>query len=336
MSDRYLAAALAGELARVREAGEGGRHSALFAASASLGELVAAGGLSEELVVDELRYVAEESGLGRREVTRTVRDGLRVGKRNPRDLPERGAAPAPPRRPGSAVAKAAAPPRHKRPPPSEVVALWDSCRPVCDDFEVAAWLAARGIDPGTVGDRDLARALPRTARLPRWAACLGRPWTAGWRLLFRAWGPTGRVESLRARWVGDTPPSGWPKASAASAGEGSASGLVLADGLGQLVLAVGHPPEWWPAAPLEALILEGEPDWLSWTTATPDADLYAPAVFGVWQGAWNQTLASRVPDGTHVCLRTHLDTAGRGYAARVASTLHGRCRVFDLRERHGA
>ena len=336
MIGRYVEAALADELDRVRRAPVGGRHAALFVASASLGGIVAAGGLPEDLVIDELCHVAHECGLGRREVQRTVRDGLRRGGRELRVLPHRAAGRLPNQPAAPRHRIAVTPPSRRRPPRGEVAVLWESCRPVCDDDEVAAWLGSRGIDPGEVEDRDLARALPRAERLPRWATCWGRPWTVGWRLVFRAWGATGAAESLRARWVRDTRPSRWPKSAAAAAGEGSASGLVLADGLGQLVLKGGAPPNWWPDAPLEVVILEGEPDWLSWASTVPDGDQYAPAVVGVWQGAWDAAFARRLPAGTRIGLRTHLDAAGCGYASRAASTLLAHCRVWDLGGRYGA
>jgi len=232
-----------------------------------------------------------------------------------------------------------------RPPASEVVELWDACDDVYDDGEVSAWLAYRGLDPAKVSDLNLARALPPTGSLPAWARCAGRPWSAGWRCIFPIYDATGTLASLRARWCHllargeapteqlDRPPEDLPgvKSAAAAAGPGSASGLVLADGLLRQLLRTGERPEWWPkAAALRIVVVEGEPDFLTWAARHGDAAETAPAVLGLWSGAWTSALAARIPTGSRILLRTDLDASGHQYATTVARDLADRCELRRL------
>ena len=133
----------------------------------------------------------------------------------------------------------------------------------------------------------------------------------------------GVLRSVRAMRVveGDTPkrlpPSGH-----------RASGLVLADPLARLVIEHAAVPSWWPSSkPLRLVVVEGEPDWLTWSTRYSDADETAPGVIGVVSGAWSKEIAERVPSGARVIVRTHDDKAGHKYAAAVIETLRARCDV---------
>jgi len=207
----------------------------------------------------------------------------------------------------------------------DVAGLWGRCRPVTADPEVRAWLERRGLDPAKVEDLDLARALPEDlAGLPGWARAQGRPWTAGWRCVLPAYAQGGRMESLRARWVRPGNPPHGLKEVAAAAGAGSASGVVLADGLGRELLRSGRDGD----ERLRAVVVEGGPDFLTWSTRWSETDLAAPAVFGVWPGAWTWDVGRRLPRGARVALRTHEDKAGKRYAwLEVWPTLAGRCDV---------
>lgn len=217
------------------------------------------------------------------------------------------------------------------PPRDEVAALWAACRPVTDDAEVTAWLRSRGPDPGTVEDRDLARALPLEASLPRWARYQGRTWTeTGHRCLLPTFDETGAIRGLRARRVvgGEGPKA------LAPAGH-SAVGLVLANGLARQLLSTRAAPRWWPAdAPLRAVIGEGEPDFLALAAGYSDAGESAPAVLGLpGSGAWTEAIAGCIPDWVRVTVATHHDAAGDAYAAKVYASLRGRCPVYRIRER---
>jgi hypothetical protein len=203
---------------------------------------------------------------------------------------------------------------------------------------VTTWLAdVRGIDPTTVEERGLARALPRNARMPRWAWApkgtepAGGTWTAlGYRLVVPLYDPTGAMVSVRARRVfapGLEPQDGRPKALGPSGSE--LRGLVMADGLGRIMLSGAPQGDGNASTPRGGLVIaEGEPDFLTWATRWSDANQDAPGVLGVVAGSWCDELAARVPDGTKTAVRTHLDDAGEKYAATIIRTLHPRCPTF--------
>lgn len=83
-SDGYGAAALRGEVARVRSAPVGRRNHTLNAAAYSLGQLVAAGVLDQNRTVEALRFAADSAGLETDEIAATIDSGLTAGARRPR------------------------------------------------------------------------------------------------------------------------------------------------------------------------------------------------------------------------------------------------------------
>jgi hypothetical protein len=93
---RYVAAALEREVAVVlaaprprRDGGRrvpGGRNQALNRAAFSLAQLAGAGLLDPRLAWERLRSAGAETGLGAREVERTIASGWRAGLRHPRRL----------------------------------------------------------------------------------------------------------------------------------------------------------------------------------------------------------------------------------------------------------
>jgi hypothetical protein len=168
---------------------------------------------------------------------------------------------------------------------------------------------------------DLCRAIPLDAKLPWWACSRGGSWTqTGHRLLFPLRDHEGRGVSFRARCID---PNRTPK-SLAPAGF-SVRGLLLADPLGVQLLS-GSVPSWWD--PRKIIISEGEMDWMIWAGRQKETDPQGPACFAVEAGSWNQELASRIPDGSAVVLRTHHDPAGVRYAEKIAETLQGRCFLY--------
>lgn len=80
----YGPAALAREAESVSAAGEGGRNHALNRAAFNLGQLIAAGQLTEDQVAAELTAAAVSAGLEVTEATCTIASGLRAGQRHPR------------------------------------------------------------------------------------------------------------------------------------------------------------------------------------------------------------------------------------------------------------
>ena len=145
------------------------------------------------------------------------------------------------------------------PPSHEVASLWEACERVDQSPAVGEWLRSKGIDPLTLADMDLARALPSGCRLPSWAALGRRSWLdSGHLLVVPMVDANGDVRSLLARRVVDA--EGGPK-SVAAAGHQRA-GLVLACGLARQLLATGTAPEWWNDAPLRIEVCEGEKKFL--------------------------------------------------------------------------
>jgi hypothetical protein len=92
VGDRYVEAAIRGEVARVTSAVVGTRNHALRAASFALGRLVGAGVLTHGVAEQQLRQAGEAIGLGVVEVGRTVSRGLRDGAREPRQIQRRAVA----------------------------------------------------------------------------------------------------------------------------------------------------------------------------------------------------------------------------------------------------
>ncbi len=224
------------------------------------------------------------------------------------------------------------------PPIDEVRQLWETAGPVLGDSEVCAWLDSRSIDsercPGRVIGRPLTeldarrtagvmgeviaslagRAALSSTVLPRWAGWKGeRPERLSWaqsghRLVLPVFDSEGVWRSLRACRITDAfapdspkrlPPSGY-----------SASGLVLANRAAVMLLRGKSEPQ-------RVVIVEGEPDWLTWVTrAVEDTP-----IIGLFNGAWSKSFGAKFPDGCQVALRVHADKAGERYVADVASTL---------------
>jgi hypothetical protein len=80
----YGPAALNREAETVAATGEGGRNHALNRAAFSLGQLIAAGHLTEDEVTEGLTAAAGRAGLDEHEAARTIASGIRAGHRNPR------------------------------------------------------------------------------------------------------------------------------------------------------------------------------------------------------------------------------------------------------------
>ncbi len=207
----------------------------------------------------------------------------------------------------------------------EVTATWESCDPVADDLVVADYLRGRAIDPFRVEDADVARVLNNRRPPPDWMRIGKLNWLeSNHRLVVPLWDARGQMKSLRGWCVS---PSNLPKR-LAPAGY-SASGLVMADALALQLLRTGTRPSWWPSnVPLDVIVAEGEPDFVSYATHRSDADETAPAVFGVESGSWTEEIASRIPFGARVLVAPHHDPAGQSYARKIAQSLSGRAQLL--------
>lgn len=204
-------------------------------------------------------------------------------------------------------------PERDYPPVAEVNALWESALPVTDDTDASGTLVFRRIDPDRVAALNLARVLPSSSPLPRWASYRGEPWTrTGHRLLVRAFDARGDLRSLRA-WrvvVNNDAPKRLPPAGH------RAAELVVANrrARGMLLGLV---------RPRRLIVVEGEPDFVVASLHWPD-----DAVIGIGSGSWTPAFAARVPRGADVIVRTHRDPAGERYAAHVTETIGERCLVW--------
>jgi len=207
------------------------------------------------------------------------------------------------------------------PPAEELAALWGACVAVTDDAAAGAWLAGRGLDVARLADLDAVRALPlEAAGLPAWARSWG---SRAMRLVVPLVDAHGRPRSVLARTV--TPSAELPadaRKSVAPAGFARA-GLAMACPLARQVLGLGARPSWW-SGPLRVVVAEGEPDYMTWASASSDAAEHAPAVLGIVGGSWTPDLAERIPDGAELVVRTHDDDAGAVYATKIVATMAGR------------
>jgi hypothetical protein len=83
-ASRYAAAALGREVEAVRDSEPGRRNRTLNRAAFSLGQLVALGALSRDVVERALASAAGDCGLGEREAAATIQCGLEAGLLTPR------------------------------------------------------------------------------------------------------------------------------------------------------------------------------------------------------------------------------------------------------------
>ncbi|HEX2873568.1 MAG TPA: CHC2 zinc finger domain-containing protein [Polyangiaceae bacterium] len=206
-------------------------------------------------------------------------------------------------------------PERTYPPREELAALWAASGPVANDPGASGALVSRRIDPLDVDAQGLLRCFAQGIahdRLPRWAAYQGQTWRdTGHRMLAKVFDQDGVWRSVRAWRVGDgSSPKRLPPAGH------KAAGLVLANYLGARLLR-GEP------APKRIVIVEGEPDHLVRSIASPDLP-----VIGVLSGSWHPGYAERIPWGAEVVIRTHNDQAGDRYAEQIITTIRQRARVW--------
>lgn len=217
------------------------------------------------------------------------------------------------------------------PPLAEVAEFWSASRSPSDVPAVAAWLRRRFGEATALRAESnvLVRALPAHPG-PSWASCGRRSWAAlGYLAIIPGYDSDGRLRSTFARWTGEgAPPPGHPKCSAPTGHK--RAGLVLANAAGVSLLRTGAQPTWWPRGrALDVWIVEGEPDFLAWSSRA--WEFPAPAVLGLFQGGWSTALAARLPTGSEVTIATHGDVQGDRYADEVHATVKDRCSVYRRR-----
>lgn len=82
--DKWAAAALRGEVDRVRNAPDGCRNHTLNRAAFALGQIAGAGIINETEIESHLHHAAMSAGLGEREALLTIRSGVSAGLARPR------------------------------------------------------------------------------------------------------------------------------------------------------------------------------------------------------------------------------------------------------------
>jgi len=235
------------------------------------------------------------------------------------------------------------------PPAPEVAALWEACRPVTEALrDEWAWLTLRrGLVLEDLAALDLVRLLPRDPAYPwpAWVPSLGMPraeWLERYRFASPMYDATGALRSLRFRaltHVREPDPDApgtlrWREVPMlarhkALATRGTISGLVLADPMGLALLRGerGVDGVTWDG---RVVVHEGEPDLWTWATREGRAANGSTwASLGIVSGAWTEGIATRIPTGAKVAVRTHddPDKTGDKYAERIRATLAERCNV---------
>ena len=211
------------------------------------------------------------------------------------------------------------------PPVVSVGALWAASKPVTDDADLARQLLGRCLDPAIIEDLDLARCLPQSGTIPKWAQSGSLSWwESGHRLLLPLWNVEGSLCSVHARLVekvdGDRAKGLFPSGH-------TAKGLFLADSFARLLITEGIPKWWRQNEPPSVIITEGAPDFLTVATHYGCSE-YAPAALGVVSGSWSDELAARIPTECRVVVKVHRDEAGAKYRDAIRRSLSGRCRVL--------
>jgi hypothetical protein len=208
-------------------------------------------------------------------------------------------------------------PERPYPPIETVMSVWESSIPLTEDDAAYKYLQGRAIHPESVDARYLLRVIPPDSfDLPAWASYKGRSWNhSGHRIIARVWDHDGTCRSMRA-WQCDgiegpkrLPPAGH-----------KAQGLVLANRDAVRMLSG-------KGAPSRLIIVEGEPDWTTWSSRVGDG----VAVIGIGSGLWTVEHAEKIPAGLEVIVRTHQDDAGNRYAEHIVGTINNRCPVWRAR-----
>jgi hypothetical protein len=243
--------------------------------------------------------------------------------------------------PGPAVSAATA--ADPYPPSSKALALWGVCVPVTADTATAKMLQDRGLEPEALADLDMVRVIPKSVArtdLPTWAGYTTKTgrWVSwaqrGNRLVTPLYDATGEMRAMRFRL--DHAPSQaeiaaqFPPKSAGPCGVRS-RGLVMADPAAVEMLRTGAVPFWWDTSvPFSVVVVEGEPDFWSWSTESlrrnelSEAALRFPAVLGITSGSFTAEIAARIPDGARVISAVDADAAGEKYHARICRLLEAR------------
>ncbi len=206
----------------------------------------------------------------------------------------------------------------KRPPRDEVEHIWRASISVADDEEAVALFKERKISDDLWVDL-VARVLPHGGPRYPWMRCKQYHWHDGWRLIIPCYNSRGVMESIKARWIRASKPPG-PKGLTPKGYD--ISGLVFAEGMALKILEQGKVP-WAGEKTLYIRIAEGEMDYIALVMSNDEENYYAPAVVGIWSGAWNDEIAARIPndDRVAVVICSDPDIPGDKYSDKITKTL---------------
>lgn len=197
--------------------------------------------------------------------------------------------------------------------PPDAIRFWESLEPISLVPSVIGHLEGRGIDAARAEGADIVRAIPDAGALPGWASYRSRSWRElGFRLIVPMYDHGGVLRSVRAWRVVDTEDKALPKR--LPPGGHKASELAMVDTWAHAWLRCDRAPE-------RVVVLEGEPDWLTWATRLNDPHT---AVIGVVSGSWCPSLVARFPIGVRVDVRVDHDEAGDRYFTEIESSLRRR------------
>ncbi len=178
--------------------------------------------------------------------------------------------------------------------PPGIVPFWESCRRMSK--QAMDWLVSRGLDVDRIVELDLMRVIPKR-NLPAWA------WGGQMPIVTPMFNHKGILKSVRFRAVeGSMARFPWAEET-----KYECRGLIMANAKAGEMLSNSTVDR--------AIIVEGEPDYLSVSTSTD-----AP-VFGIVSGAWTTRFAERVPDDATLYLATDANKAGEEYARKIATSV---------------
>ena len=190
----------------------------------------------------------------------------------------------------------------------------------------AAWVHSRGLDPEAVAELCAVAYMAGDVDPPSWAGTSRESWReSGHRLIVPLYDARGVMRSVRARDV-----TGQARIKELTPTGYRVTGLVMADRKAYRLLK-GDAYDGSETMPdhvrrVGAVIAEGTPDWLTvQLSVVAQRGDDAPAVFGIFSGAWTTEHAAKVPTGTAVLIATDRDPQGDDYTAKIAGSFVGRC-----------
>ena len=235
-----------------------------------------------------------------------------------------------------------------RPPAEEVYGLWNSAVPVSDEEDVQVWLKERCLSPTDIEDLDLSRVLQKDQSVPMWAHCRDYWSKTDFRLLVPFFDATGSMVSFQARSITTSkftdlkcecdenicdrtdleggsyrrPPKSASPHHPQKGQKYEITSTVMANPLVRMILKNGSIPDSWSAVkPVDIVVVEGIPDYLTWATheyATKDQGC---GVVGIISGSIKEEIFARFPSLCRWYIRIDRDNQGVQYTEKLIHCL---------------